>query len=57
MMWGMWLVPLAVIGAIVWLITDGPRSRPEEPVAALKRRLAGGEISEDEYARLRNLLQ
>jgi len=57
MMWGMWLVPLAVIGAIVWLVTDGPRSRPEEPVAALKRRLAGGEISEDEYARLRNLLQ
>lgn len=64
--WGWWLVMsigmvafwALVIYAIVWLIRDGqnPQQRdqplPESPPQILKRRLAEGEISIDEYTRL-----
>lgn len=59
--WGMhafwWLFWIGAIAAFVWLLTAAPRGRPREtPLQILQRRLAAGEISEQEYeARKRTL--
>lgn len=68
--WGWWLLMsigmvafwAVVIYGIVWLARGGqnPRQRdeqpPEDPKAILKRRLAQGEISLEEYRRLSDAL-
>jgi len=52
----MWLIPAAFVGLIVWLLLK-PRRPEDAALAILKRRVAAGEISEAEYARLRELLK
>lgn len=74
MMWGwggpwmmvgglfMWLVPLLLIGLIVWAMA-GPKRGGQAPppgsdaLETLKMRLAKGEIGEEEYRRLKDLLK
>lgn len=55
-----------IVYALVWLARGRPGDRgertppeppPEPPETILKRRLAGGEISLDEYERLRSAIQ
>lgn len=54
----MWLVPLAVIGLVAWALLGARRpAAGDDAQAILKRRLANGEISEEEYRRLRDLLK
>lgn len=54
---------LALIGVVAYLVTSafarGPRTLEGQPESALdiaKRRLAAGEISQEEYERLRDTL-
>ena len=69
--WGSWaamvgsmlLVTLIVVGVVVWAVTWASRSSTtthrsfETPRAVLDRRLAAGEITEDEYAKARRLIE
>ena len=68
--WGWWLVMSIgtvafwglVIYAIVWLVRGQPSQPPdqrprERPEEVLKRRLAEGEISIDEYNQLQETIQ
>jgi len=51
-----WVILAAIVAGVVWWLTG--RKRPEsDAMATLKRRLAAGEISEEEYTRLRELLK
>lgn len=62
--WGMtlgsWIWMIVWVGALllmVWLIVAGGRSeRREDPLELLRSRYARGEISEDEYRRVRTVL-
>jgi putative membrane protein len=62
--WGMtlgsWIWMIVWVGALllmVWLIVAGGRSeRREDPLELLRFRYARGEISEDEYRRVRTVL-
>jgi putative membrane protein len=68
--WGWWLVSAvamfvvwtAVIYGVFWLVRDagrrpaGPERRDESAEAVLNRRLAAGEISLEEYDRVRRAL-
>ncbi|WP_042501918.1 SHOCT domain-containing protein [Thermaerobacter marianensis] len=61
-----WLVPLVVVVGIFWLILGRDRKRGERPadpvdfdenrraLAILKERYARGEISRDEYERIKD---
>ncbi len=50
-----WIV---VVGLAVWLIRAAMRQRgPQDPVAVLRRRLAAGEISEQQYNDTLKVLQ
>ena len=67
--WAGWLVMsigmVAFWGLLIYLLvllvrgpaTDEKRSTPEPPETVLKRRLAAGEISVDEYEQLREALE
>jgi len=68
--WGMgfgWLVPLVVIGLIVWAVVafarsrgeglGGPGSGADRALALLKERYAGGELDVDTYRRMRKDLE
>ena len=67
--WGDWLamsgtmllVAVGAIGITAWIITSltGSESHGslDSPRAALDRRLANGEIGEEEYARARRLIE
>jgi uncharacterized membrane protein len=71
MMWGynmvgwLWMLPVmiifwgVVIGGIVLVIraVSMPRSDRETPMDALRRRLASGQITRDEYEQTRKLLE
>jgi putative membrane protein len=48
----------AVIGVAVWAVTRlaGPRSEAKSPLDIARQRLAKGEISEEEFDRLRQKL-
>ncbi len=68
--WGWWLFMvvgmIAFLGLLAWGVsalvrgeTPGPpppRERPEQPLEILQRRLAHGEISVEEYEKLRDAL-
>lgn len=60
LMWIFWLLVLVIIVALVTgLIRSGTganSSRNDSPADILKRRLASGEIDQDEYDRLRKEL-
>lgn len=54
---------LAFFGALVYFVvgalggrTGPPQTRPDTPLDIAKRRLASGEISEEEYGRIRDAL-
>ena len=54
---------LLFIGALVYLLssafdrgTGGPHARSENPLEIAKRRLASGDISHEEYERIRETL-
>lgn len=52
-----WIV---VVGLAAWLIWSAIRQRdrgPEDPVAVLRRRLAAGEISEQQYSETLKVLK
>jgi putative membrane protein len=61
MMLGMVVFWGAVIAFVVWLLRGGLGSAPpphrEEPLELLRRRLADGSISVEEYERRRTLLE
>lgn len=48
-----------LIVLVVWGVGqfNGGRSRPEDPTAILKRRLASGEITQEQYEQARRALQ
>jgi putative membrane protein len=59
-----WLViPLLLWGGLmamlVWAVraADGPRRGPDTAMRVLRRRLASGEITEEEYERIRGMLR
>jgi uncharacterized membrane protein len=59
-----WLVAVLVfwaglIALLVWAIRTSvaPRRAPDSALEILRRRLASGEITPEEYERLRNILQ
>ena len=58
--WLWMLLALAIIVAVVWLVTAAlpgrQRPTPEDAVQILKARFARGEISEQEYEQARRLL-
>jgi putative membrane protein len=47
-----------LIALLVWAVRSSaaPRRRPDTAMEVLRRRLAAGEISEDEYEHIRRLL-
>ena len=54
---------LLFVGALVYLFsstvdraTGSPQGRPEPPLEVAKRRLAAGEISHEDYERIRDTL-
>jgi uncharacterized membrane protein len=50
-----WIV---VVGLAVWLIRSAIRGRgPQDPVEVLRRRLAAGEISEQQYSDVLKVLE
>ncbi len=58
--WGMglgWLVPLAVIGLIVWAVVTVTRSNPpggsKSALSILKERYARGEVDRETYESMR----
>ena len=61
----MFLMMLAILGAVTWLVylavTDGPRRRAHGQITETKEildhRLAKGDIDDDEYRRMRELLE
>lgn len=54
----MWLVPALLIGLVVWAVIGPKRAgSSDSALEALKMRLARGEISSEEYARLKDLLK
>jgi len=57
----MWILLLAVIGLIVYLIARGVQikgsSNDETPLQILKKRYARGEISKEEYERIKRDLE
>ena len=63
--WGMgfgWIVPLVVIGLIVWAIVAFTRSgagstAPDRSLAILKERFAKGELDNETYQRMRKELE
>ncbi len=65
--WGMgfgWIIPLLVIGLIVWAIVALTRSRmggqdaaPDRSLAILKERFAKGELDSETYQRMRKELE
>lgn len=70
--WGLgmgfgWIIPLLVIGLIVWAIISFTRSRgtgfgggetsPDRSLAILKERYARGELDRDTYQRMRAELE
>lgn len=53
-MWIWWLLAIAVIGLVAWLLVRSgrsPQAGGESPEDVLKRRLASGEIDQEEYRR------
>lgn len=54
----MWIIPAALIGLIVWAITGSRRVAPRHDAEEVLRiRLAKGEISDEEYRRLKDLIR
>ena len=60
-----WLLVIAGVVFLIWFIAtslrqgqqEPPRASPETPLEILKRRLASGEITTDEYQDLRRTLE
>lgn len=55
-------IMIGMILLIVWVIKYGPNSgsgteKKDQPIAILKKRLAQGEINEEEYDRLKRKLE
>jgi uncharacterized membrane protein len=71
MMWGydglnwLWMAPMmvliwgGVIALVVWGLRafSGPRSTGDSAIETLRRRLAAGEISQDEFDKTKRILQ
>lgn len=63
--WGLLWLGFAVLfwggllALLVWAVrsVSGPRRSPDTAAQILKRRLASGEISQEEYERIRQLLE
>jgi len=63
--WGllMWLIPAAIIGLIIWALAAPRRPHgyhdpgPNSPLDTLKVRLAKGEITVEEYNRMKEFLK
>ncbi|GAB6061879.1 SHOCT domain-containing protein [Deferrisoma palaeochoriense] len=53
--WG--IVGVGVVLAVRWFLAQQPRRRDETPLEILKRRYAAGEISREEYERMRRDLE
>lgn len=57
----MWLVPLAIIGLVAWLVLRGvPRASERSQESAedvLRRRFASGDIDAEEYERRLSVLR
>lgn len=55
--WIWMLVWVAALLLMVWLIVAGGRTeQPEDPLELLRSRYARGEITEDEFRRMRTVL-
>ena len=59
--WGMgfgWIVPLAVVGLVVWAVVTTTRSNPsgsgDRALGILKERYARGEIDRETYESMRS---
>jgi putative membrane protein len=56
-----WLVPLVLVGVLVWLLARGPRGSTSEnsrtALEILKERYARGEIGKDEFEQKKRDLQ
>ena len=59
----MLLMPIMLVGAAVWVVVALTRSTPQQgrehvdtPDEILRRRLAAGELTTEEYVRTRDLL-
>jgi putative membrane protein len=46
-----------LLAVVVWAIRSGLGSRQNHPVDVLRRRLAAGEISQDDYEKTKRILQ
>ena len=57
MMLGMVVFWGTIIALVVWLVRGGPRSRDDAPHEVLRRRLADGSISVEEYQQRRAALE
>jgi uncharacterized membrane protein len=71
MMWGydglnwFWMAPMmvliwgGVIALVIWGLraSSGPRSNGDSAIETLRRRLAAGEISQDEFDKTKRILQ
>lgn len=51
-----WVVLAAIVAGAVWYFTGHRRQGGSDALAILQRRLAAGEIGEEEYTRLKDLL-
>ncbi|MBX5464118.1 MAG: SHOCT domain-containing protein [Clostridia bacterium] len=60
-----WLIPLAIIGLIIWAIVRRPgggtplpaETGDDRALGLLRERYARGEITEEEYRRMRDVLK
>ncbi len=59
----MWIILIIIIGVVIYFVLKKSRpderggSSPERPLEILKKRYAAGEITRDEYERMRNDLE
>ncbi|MGC9490429.1 MAG: SHOCT domain-containing protein [Thermovirgaceae bacterium] len=56
-MWFFWIVVIAFIVFFLAKRAETPEARLEEPVEILRRRLARGEITEEEFERLKKKIE
>lgn len=57
---GMWMFWILVIGFVIFFVArraDTPERKSEAPVEILRRRLARGEITEEEFERLKKKME
>ena len=58
-MWGMWIIPLIIILAIIFSVknnSSAEKQNPESPLEILKKRYAKGEITKEQFEEIKKYI-